>query len=175
MRTVFMAVAVIACMAGLVAPRFAEARECCCTHCQESCACRKVCRLVCEEKKVEVVCWGCKCEDFCIPKRSKKGCQHCEIVCAVCGASDDACDCSTPHAKAKRFIWTDWCPGCAKMFTKKKLMKKIETVKVPSYKWVVEDLCPKCEASCAVMEVEPGTTLPAPPVVDAKLLYAVRQ
>jgi hypothetical protein len=25
-------------------------------------------------------------------------------------------------------------------------MKKVETVKVPSYKWVEEDLCPQCAA-----------------------------
>ncbi len=175
MQSLCSIVAVAACLVGLVSPRFAQARECRCAHCQESGACRKVCRLVCEEKQVEVVCWGCKCEEFCVPKRSTKGCEHCEIVCAGCGSGEKGSDCSAPHAAPKRFVWTDWCPGCAKLFTKKKLMKKVETVKVPSYKWVVEDLCPKCEASCAVTAVDRGTALPAPPAVDAKLLYAVRQ
>ncbi len=175
MRTLCYLLAVVVCGAGCVAPRFVQARQCCCAHCQESCACRKVCRLVCEEKKVEVACWGCKCEEFCVPERSTKGGKHCEIVCADCGSGENGCDCSTPHAAAKRFAWFDWRPGCAKIFTKKKLMKKIETVKVPSYKWVVEDLCPKCEAGCAVTEVDRGAVLPSPPDADAKLLYAVRQ
>ena len=162
-------------MCALGAANVAHASECCCNYCGGCCECQKVCRLVCEEKKVEVICWGCKCEDFCVPKRSKKGCKHCETVCAECGDCKESCDCSKPHAEPKRFVWTDWCPGCAKIFTKKKLMKKIETVTVPSYKWVVEDLCPRCEASCAVAQVEPGAELPTPPVADAKLLYAVKQ
>jgi hypothetical protein len=35
-------------------------------------------------------------------------------------------------------------PGSAKVHTKKKLMKKTVTKKVPSHKWVVEDLCDNC-------------------------------
>ena len=82
----------------------------CCAHCGCACSCQKVCRLVCEEKKVDVICWGCKCEDFCVPGHSKPGCQHCEEVCDDC---DEPCDCTAPYAKPKKFVWTDWIPGSA--------------------------------------------------------------
>jgi hypothetical protein len=140
----------------------------CCAHCGCACSCQKVCRLVCEEKKVDVICWGCKCEDFCVPGHSKPGCQHCEEVCGDC---DKPCDCTAPYAKPKNFVWNEWIPGCAKILTKKKLMQKIVTKKVPSYKWVVEDLCPQCESSCGRVAVAPGGDVPPPPVTDAKLLY----
>ena len=32
------------------------------------------------------------------------------------------------------------------MYTKTKLMQRTETVKVPTYKWVVEDVC--CDCTC---------------------------
>jgi hypothetical protein len=51
-------------------------------------------------------------------------------------------------------------------------MKKVETRKIPSYKWVVEDLCSRCEATSPVVAVEPGAKVPPPPDTDAKLLYA---
>jgi hypothetical protein len=51
------------------------------------------------------------------------------------------------------------------------LMQKIVTKKVPSYKWVVEDLCPACEAGCECAAIEPGAAVPPPPDTDAKLLY----
>ena len=37
--------------------------DCACAHCGCCCSCQKVCRLVEEEKKVEIVCWGKKCEE----------------------------------------------------------------------------------------------------------------
>lgn len=110
-----------------------------CAHCGCADPCQKVCRLVCEEKKVEVVCWGMKCEDFCLPCPSKPGCEHSECVCQDCEAAA-AGICTVPQ----KFVWSEWCPRGAKMFTKTKLMKKVETKTVPSYKWVVEDLCSGC-------------------------------
>src|SRR5688572_30701220 len=80
----------------------AFAGDCSCAHCGCSCACQKVCRLVCEEKKVEIICWACNCQDFCLPGPSCPGCTHCEMVCGECG---DPCDCTKPHAKPKKFIW----------------------------------------------------------------------
>ena len=56
----------------------AQGKDGCCAHCGCANSCQKVCRLVCEEKKVDVLCWGCKCENFCVPGPSKPGCQHCE-------------------------------------------------------------------------------------------------
>ena len=39
--------------------------------------CQKVCRLVCDEKELEVNCWDSKCEEFCVPGHCKLGCKHC--------------------------------------------------------------------------------------------------
>ena len=61
------------------------------------------------------------------------------------------------------------------MHTKKKLMKKTETVTVPSYKWVVEDLCDNCEANCGCAVVGPDDDVPPPPeTAGAKLLYGLK-
>jgi hypothetical protein len=136
----------------------------CCAHCGQSDGCQKVCRLVFEEKKITTTCWGCKCEDFCAPGPSKPGCQHCEMVC------DEGSDPKAPCVQPKRLVWTEWIPGCgAKIYTKKKLMKRTITRSVPSYKWVVEDLCPECEAGCEVVDIPAGADVPPAPTVDAKL------
>ena len=153
----------------IASPSLVLGADCCCEHCGGAKGCQKVCRLVCEEKKVDFICWGCKCEDFCVPGHSKPGCRHCEEVCGTCNQS---CDCTSPHAKPKSFAWTEWIPGCAKIYTKKKLVQKVVTKKVPSYKWVVEDLCSHCEASCARVAIAPGAEIPPPPTADARLLYA---
>jgi len=146
-----------------------RADECgCCAQCGCHNGCHKVCRLVKEEKKVDITCWGCKCEDFCLPCPSTPDCHHCKTVCDVC---DDKCDKNTPYAKPKRFVWTEWIPCGATMHTKKKLMKKTVTEKIPSFKWVVEDMCDDCEASCGHVEIPKGAEIPQPPDVDAKLVY----
>jgi len=141
----------------------ASAGDCCCAHCGCHQPCQKVCRLVCEEKKVDVICWGCQCEHFCMPKHSKPGCRHCEAVCESC---EQPCDCTQPRGAPKKFVWTDWIPGCAKVYAKKKLMQKIVTKTVPSYTWVVEELCPACEANCAAVAVAPGAVVPPPGAVS---------
>lgn len=134
-----------------------------CTRCGQVEGCHKTCRLVKETKKVQVTCWSCQNEDFCIPYRSTRDCKNCDVVC------DDPPDaqgiCSTP----KKFTWWDWIPGCgAHVHTKKKLMKRTVTKTIPSYKWVVEDLCDKCQV---VVDQEQATDAvaeePHPaPVVD---------
>lgn len=111
----------------------------CCAHCGCQATCRKVCRLVCEDKSVEVVCWGIKCEEFCVPNPGCEKCQHCETVCPDCRTKA-----GEPKSGSKPFVWSTWVPGGAKMFTKNKLMKQTVTKKVPTYKWVVEDLCAEC-------------------------------
>lgn len=144
--------------------------EFCCAICGCQDSCQKVCRLVCEEKKVDVICWGMKCEDFCLPGPSKPCCKQCDLVCDDCGKKPKEDDpVATPH----RFIWRDWIPSTnAKIYTKKKLMQRIDTKKVPSYKWVVEDLCKKCESKAESAAVEPGVKIPAVPDVDAKIVAA---
>ena len=171
----FLKVFAVACALQLVAlltATTAATKEHGCVHCGCSCACQKVCRLVCEDKKVDVVCWGCVCEDFCLSKHNKPGCVHCETVCAKC---DEPHDPKAPCVQPKRFVWTEWIPGCATMHTKKKLMKKTEKVTVKSFKWVVEDLCSQCESQCDVAAVGVGDDVPEPPkVADAKLLYRIK-
>jgi hypothetical protein len=122
--------------------------------------------LVCEDKKVDVICWGALCEEFCIPCHGRKGCEHCEMVCGECD-----CDPETPTSKPKRFIWSDWMPTRATMFTRTKLMKKTITKEVPTYKWVVEDLCPHCEANCPCASIESESQLPPVPGADASIKY----
>ena len=159
------ATAIVLCLAS-----WAWAHNCFCAHCGHSCPCQKVCRLVCEDKKIEVVCWGALCEEFCVPCHGKKGCEHCEMVCSECD-----CDPETPTSKPKRFIWSDWMPTRATMFTRTKLMKKTITKEVPTYKWVVEDLCQHCEANCPCASIEQGAELPPVPVTGAPLLYRVTE
>lgn len=114
-----------------------------CAHCGACGCCQKVWHPVVEEKKVEVPCWGCKCEEFCVPGPSCEGCRHCKTVCDNC---NDKCDPTKSHGDPKKFIWTDWFPCCAQTYTRTKLMKKVEFVRMPSYKWIEEDLCPECAA-----------------------------
>ncbi len=156
-RILLLTLIVVASMAGR-----AFSGDGCCDLCGCSQGCHKVCRLVCEEKKVDVICWGQKCEDFCVPGPSKPGCQHCEMVCESCA---DKCDDKAPHGAPKRFVWTDWIPGYAMVYTKSKLMQKVVTKKVPSYKWVVEDLCPGCQAKSSDTELKTVDDIPPP---DAK-------
>lgn len=135
----------------------------CCAHCCQDGGCQKVCRLVREDKKVPVTCWGCKAEDFCVAGPSTPGAEHCEMVC------DESNDPKATCVQPKKFVWTEWTPGCnQKIYTKKKLMKRTITKTVPSFKWVVEDLCPQCEANCPVADIPPGTTIPPAPSLDTK-------
>jgi hypothetical protein len=130
---------------ALASPAFsnrASAEPCSCAHCGCRSECMKVCRLVPEEKKVEILCYGVKCEDFCVPNHGCRDCRHCDPVCDDC----ENCKPDEPRSKPKYFIWFDWIPNGAKMYTRHKLMRKSETAKVPSYKWVVEDMCPDCAA-----------------------------
>lgn len=151
-RILLLTLIAVACIAGR-----ALSADGCCAHCGCTQGAHKVCRLVCEEKKVDVICWGHKCEDFCVPGPSKPDCTHCETICASC---PDTCDVKAPHGAPKRFVWTDWIPGCATTYTKSKLMQKVVTKKVPSYKWVVEDLCPDCQAKFRASETKANERLP---------------
>ena len=143
-----------------------------CAQCGCTMECEKVCRLVCEEKKVEVVCWGCKSEDFCNPGPSKPGSKHCEPVCGNCGEQADP---KEPHSAPKKFVWREWIPGCAKVYTNKKLMKLTTTKTIPSYKWVVEELCRTCAAKCASATPAAGAEIPPAPAGDAKVVPVRRE
>lgn len=145
-----------------------HAQDSCCRHCQDTAGCHKVCRLVCETKKVTVVCWGTQTEDFCVPGPSSVCLRHVDCVCG------DDTDPKSPCSQPKKFPWTEWIPACnAKIYTKNKLMKRTITKTIPSFKWVVEDLCANCEAQVPVVQVPPGVAVPPPPVTDAKILPPV--
>lgn len=135
-----------------------------CQHCGCEAPCRKVCRLVREEAKVEVTCWGCKVEDFCLPGPSKPGCKHHDVVCGSCGEGHDP---KAPISQPKKFVWTEWIPGCATVHTRSRLMKRTVTQTIPSYKWVVEDLCNECESKLPPVPVEADADVPPPPRVEA--------
>jgi hypothetical protein len=97
------------------------------------CGC-KVCKLVCEQKKLTVTCYGCKCKDICIPGRSQDGCKHC----ATCsGGSAAKCGECPPKCE---FCWRDWCPcGCAEPRTIHVLTKYQAEKKIAWYHWEVVD------------------------------------
>jgi hypothetical protein len=137
-----------------------------CARCGCSARCKKVCKLVCEEKDVEVICWGCKHEPFCVPGPGCPSCRHCECVCKNCNEGEKPVDiCHQP----KRFVWTNFLPSFAQMYQRTKLMKKVETVKVPTYKWVVEEVC--CDCACGGdLEVTDAEAMPLPKPVPPPAL-----
>lgn len=103
----------------------------CCHHCGCQSSCKKVCRLVCETKKVKEPCYSCECEDFCLPGPSKC-CGH-RVVCEPCGKTH------------KEKIWQPSC-GCVK--TRKKLVKTEIEKEVCVYKCEVVYLCNRCCQDC---------------------------
>jgi hypothetical protein len=117
-----------------------------CDHCKAKAQCTKVCHWVCEEKKVEVTCWGCECEEFCIPGPSTPNCQHCKELKCYCVEGINP----KVSSKPKAFSWTSWLPGGASIYTKKKLMKRTTMEKIPTHLWVVEELCPECKQQIAI-------------------------
>ena len=113
---------VACCLAGAASPKTT------CAECGAEAPCKKMCRLVCEEKKVEVVCWGCKCEDFCVPGPGCPTCQHCNCVCQSCGegaASSKVC------SEPKRFFWYDWRPASRKCTRRPSLCGARKSLKCP--------------------------------------------
>jgi hypothetical protein len=144
--------------AVLTAPSIAgEADSVCCARCGRPAVCRRVCHLACAEKKIEAVCWDTKREDFCVPGPSKPGCRHCEDACP---------DVDCAHGRfggAQRFVWREWFPTSAKVYTRTRLMKKVQTRTVQRYQWVVQDLCAQCQAECRQLPVSsPPQGSPAP-------------
>jgi hypothetical protein len=106
------------------------AAQCCCDHCGCQSDCYKVCRPVCEIKKVPKVTYDCECEDFCVPGKS---CHS--VVCDECGN--------------KCHVYT---PTCGKVRTRMKLVKNETMVEKVTYKWVVETVCCGCRERCAAAE-----------------------
>ncbi len=80
----------------------------------------KICVPEPAKKKVEKVSYGCKEVDFCVPRIL--GLFH------VCSPCDDGQPCKT----------------CGKVYTKRVLIKKVQTTECDTVKLVPKDLCPPC-------------------------------
>jgi hypothetical protein len=107
--------------------------------------CGKVCKLICEKKKLTAIGYGYQCEDICIPAPSRHGCKHCDTTCC---AGDDMKGC---HPQIE-FCWYDWFAcGCAQPRTIRLLTKYQAEKELPSYHWEVVD------ASCC--DSQNGTTM----------------
>lgn len=128
-----------------------------CHHCRCHTNCKKICRLECGKKKETKIEYECETEDFCVPGPShKRGYTY------ECG----------PHGhKHRKPIWQ---PTCAKVHTRKKLIKKEVTKEVPDFKWVVEEYCCICGVLVKI-EREPadgkaagGGRAPSPTSAPAK-------
>jgi hypothetical protein len=112
-------------------------------------ACGKVCRLVCEKKKLTSICYGCKSEDRCLPGPSIRGCKHCAVCDGNCAAKS-AADCNECRPQCK-FCWYDWFPcGCAETRSICKLKKYQAEKEIAWYHWEVVDAgCCNCGTAAA--------------------------
>ncbi len=179
MKTLILSLATLGVLAALaVASQAGEHGGAgCCASCGCQCECAKTCHLVCGTKKVTVVCYGCKCEDFCIGGPSCKGCLH-DDGCCDCGCKEKCgCDCDCNHRPDCHLIWREWCPSeCACQHTKK-ILTKYEVVKeIPSFKWVVEPLCASCAQKASEHPIPPGAPpMPGAPVPPAPKSAALNQ
>jgi hypothetical protein len=188
MRSMRLTVATFAMAVSGMLAQTAAAGDCCCS-CGDNCGVRKVCRLKESTKKIEKVCYGCECEDYCLPGKSCRGCLNVENTCDdgcsdSCGCESGCATCKVGGKESKPWCcleWFDWKPSCAEVRTRKKLVKYVLTKEVPSWKWEVEEVCSGCcpSGGCSVgadgMEVETPTAdqiesaeeadapIPAPP------------
>ena len=146
--------------------RAASGGEGCCDHCGcNSMPCGKVCRLVQEDRKITTTCWGISCEGFCVSSPSTPESKHCETAGKSVPGNNDVA------SHPKKLVWTSWCPGCGPdLFTKRKLMKRTVTKTVPSFKWVVEDLCQDCQACVEPVTVPKDVSVPPVPQVGGPLV-----
>jgi hypothetical protein len=116
--------------------------------------CGKVCKLVCETKKLTAIGYGCERKDICLPDPSRAGCRHC----AVCygKSTTDACGNCQSCAPKCEFCWRDWFAcGCAQPRTVHVLTKYQAEKKICWYHWeVVDAACCDC-----VSQSEPVGTL----------------
>jgi hypothetical protein len=138
-----------------------------CAHCGcRTQRCRRICRLVCETRKITTTCWGMACEDVALPGPSEPACRHCEMVNPR--TSEDR----NLIAQAKRRVWISWRPSEGPdVATKRKLMKKTVSKTVPSYRWVVEEICGNCLAQLKPVAPPADAVLPPlPPVTGVQVI-----
>jgi len=119
--------------------------------CCQGCGCqpctRKVCKLVCESKKVPTPVYSVECEDFCLPGPSVK----CKVPCGC----PDGC-----HSGCHKGYKVVYKPTCGKVRTRANLVVGKKEKEVPSYKCVVEEVCARC-GHCAHRTTFPSATDPA--------------
>jgi hypothetical protein len=149
---------------------------------QKGC-CGPVCVLECYDKEVEVVCWKCECEDFCLPGHCCLGCKNsCDPCCgkgnggAAKGGACQKGGCGLfGRCCGKLFCWKDESPaGCPTHHHRKVLYRKIEIVKVPAYRWVIQS-CKGGDKVPAGAVLPAEGDIPAPPPVDAaQLRYRIQ-
>jgi hypothetical protein len=150
-----------AALAGLGIANRATAGDCM-FGCWDRPTCGKVCKLVCAEKTLTAVGYGCKCNTIAVPCPSCEGCKHCccqccpPDACGPCGTNkgDVCCGPCCPSCEAApakiTFCWHDFttcggaCPRTVKVLTKYQAEKKICW-----YHWEVVDGCNcGCPGSC---------------------------
>ncbi len=114
--------------------------------------CGKVCKLVCETKKLTDICYGSECKDICLPDPSRPGCKHCAVCCGKC-AGDGCCNCQSCPPKCE-FCWRDWFAcGCAQPRTVRVLTKYQAEKKICWYHWeVVDAACCDCVGTAGPSE-----------------------
>lgn len=125
-------------------------------------ACGKVCKLVCEEKKMTAVGYGSKCKAICLPEPSCPGCKRCAVCCPKPEGDDKLGACCCPNCRPKfEFSWRDWFAcGCATPRTIHVLTKYQAEKKIPWYHWEVVDAaccdCPESSDKAAKPEKKPA-------------------
>ncbi len=121
---------------ALSLPRWliAGAPRSCCDNCGCACSPQKVCRMICETKKVPKTTYTFQHEDVCIPGPSER------VRCAD-GAAAGTEECGEPYNKKRNWLWF---PQCAEVKTRTKLVKTVTEKEEIAPRWVVEYLCPSC-------------------------------
>src|SRR3954447_7157104 len=82
-------------------------------------ACGKVCKLVCETKKITAIGYGNECKSICLPPPSQPGCKHCACCCGEVKCEPGQC--CQPAAPKFEFCWRNWfacgcgCPRTVKV------------------------------------------------------------
>ena len=140
---------------------FATAGDCM-FGCWDRPTCGKVCKLVCKEKTLTAVGYGCKCNTIAVPCPSCEGCKHCccqccpPDACGPCGTDKGdvccgpCCPCCEAAPAKITFCWHDFftcggaCPRTVKVLTKYQAEKKICW-----YHWEVVDACSCCGPQAA--------------------------
>lgn len=140
LRTSILAIVIVGGILGSCGVDLVLAADGCCAQCGRHCDVAKVCRRVESTKQITVTCWGLQNEEFCLPGPSTPDCECSEQVC-------DADGCCL-HGRPRSLFWINWLPSDrAKIFTRRKLMKRTVTRTVPTCKWVVEDVCAGCRGA----------------------------